>query len=212
MIVLLTLLLATAPEFGSTDDLQQWLTYYYLRPRPELTIPSLALLDEQIERATGGSLADQSDRGGLRTFYAQVFAHNDAVVAALGRGLPKLPPHQQPFVREALRRCGTPACARALNEPRAPRASAVPPDSVDDLWAAFAATGDERYVREVIARVAAGKTPRLSLRSNAYQHSRVLAICETVMAESAGAKRSLLDDIIGFARAEREERPSAEPK
>jgi hypothetical protein len=206
--------LLAAPAFQSPQDLQRWLTYYYLEPRPELILPSFPLLDQQIEKAVGQSLADQASRGGMRSFYAQAFAHNDKVVAEVARTLRDLPPSQQPFVREALRRCGTRACARALGEPTA-RAVAPPADveeAVADLWGAFAATGDEKFVRAVIAQVVAGKAPRLSLRANAYQHARVLQVCEKVMAESQGSARTVLDDIVGFARAEREQNPPAEPR
>jgi hypothetical protein len=84
-------------------------------------------------------------------------------------------------------------------------------EAIADLWGAFAATGDEKYVRAVIAQVVAGKAPRLSLRANAYQHSRVLGVCEKVKAESQGSARALLEDIAGFARAEREQKPPDEP-
>jgi hypothetical protein len=208
------LLLAVAPAFDSADELQQWLTYYYLKPRPELVISSLALLDQQIQRATGTTLADQARRPGMRTFYAQLFAHDDAAATQVGRRLKSLPSSQRPFVRESLRRCGTSACARALGDRRPPPtpAAELSAQELDDLWAAFAATGEEAYVREVIARVVGGRAPRLSLRSNAYQHERVLQICERVMGESLGAALVLLDDVVGFAKAERLQHPPAEPK
>jgi hypothetical protein len=216
MIAALTLglLTAVAPAFDSADELQRWLTYYYLKPRPELVVPSLALLDQQIQRATGTTLAAQTARPGIRTFYAQVFAHDAALAAHMGRRWKSLPASQRPFVREALRRCGTPACARALGErsPRPTPAEALSAQELDDLWAAFAATGEEANVREVIARVVGGRAPRLSLRSNAYQHERVLQICERVMGESQGAALALLDDVVGFAQAERRQHPPDEPK
>src|SRR5205814_1484045 len=94
-------------------------TYYYLKPRPELVIPSLSGQDKEVQ-AEGRSLAAEGERGGLRTFYAQIFAHNEPVVADLERALDSLPSAQQTFVRATLRRCAAPACSRVLKERPSP--------------------------------------------------------------------------------------------
>src|SRR5260370_37528266 len=75
--VVLLVLAATAQEpFRSQAELQAWLTYYYLRPRPELTIPSLDFMERELQKAKGGSLADEVSRGGMGTFYAKILEQN----------------------------------------------------------------------------------------------------------------------------------------
>lgn len=204
--------LAAAPAFGSPEELRDWLTYYYLKPSPERTLASIPLMDEQLHKATGRSLADQVARAGMRTFYAKVFAQNDAVVDDLGRRLRSFSKNQQAFLREALRRCGTAACQHVLSPTGGAVGGPVEPTAVDDLWAAFAATGDERYVRSVIAGVLAGSIETRSLESNAYQHARALAVCEAVAGESEGMHKSLLEAIVARARERRALNPPEEPE
>jgi hypothetical protein len=228
MIRMLLLVLAAAAEepFRSPEELQAWLTYYYLKPRPELTIPSLAFMERELEKAKGRSLADEVTRGGMRTFYAKILEQNPSIVREIEPALSGWSTGQQAFVREALRRCGTEVCLRILNVPSPPLGQAAQPDpgTLDDSWAAFFATGDEKYVREVIEvlpwsevrgdvnRLLTGGAARWSLASNAYQHGRVLAICEKVSSEAAGPSKRMLDEIITQAKAERAKNPPPEPK
>lgn len=213
-IVVLAAVATAPPSFESMEQLRDWLTYYYLAPRPELILPSIALMEEQLHKATGRSLGDQVARGGMRTFYAEVFAQNDAVVVDLGRRFRKFGKGQRAFLREALRRCGTPACQRLAQPSGVGGAAAMEPVSrtVDDLWAAFSATGKEEYVRQVIGEVVAGRTTPLSLESAAYQHARALATCERAAAELDGAAREKLLDIVAVARKRRLENPPSEPQ
>jgi hypothetical protein len=221
------LVLGTQAAQPSADELQSWLTYYYLKPRPELLLPSLAVMDRELQRGKGRSLSDQVRRGGMRTFYAKVLAQNDKIVDEVERQLPTLPAGQQEFITEALRRCGTKACLRALNSD-IPLVSDMDqitaPTDLDDRWGAFFATGDARYVREIMevldfaedkrdptVLVVAGAA-RWSLTSNAYQHKRVLAICEEGARASKGARKLILDEIISRAKVERAKKPPNEPE
>ena len=225
--LLLIMLVQAGPTQPSPDELQLWFTYYYLKPRPELLLPSLNVVDRDLRREKRGSLAKEVNRGGLRTFYAKVLAQNDQVVGEVARRLSSLPRGQQAFITEALRRCGTQACLGALRtDSRRPsnRDQPATPEDLDDNWAAFFATGDERYVRAIIEllpwseekddlmRLATGGAARWSLASNAYQHSRVLAICEESAGTSEGARRRILDEIVSRAKAQRAKKPPAEPK
>jgi hypothetical protein len=219
--------LVAAPQdvLRSSEDVQAWVTYYYLNPRPDLVIPSLDLVDRDLQRAQGRSLADEVNLGGIRTFYAKLLEQNPAVVREVERKLATLPVGQQAFMREALRRCGTDGCRAVLRSPSSPPAAVqLDPGALDDSWAAFFATGEEKYVREVIEvlpwsevhgdvnRLLVGGAAKWSLASNAYQHARVLSICEKVSAESTGPRRRLLDDIITQAKAERAKKLPPEPK
>ncbi len=183
-------------------------------------------MDRELQRAKRRSLADEVNRGGLRTFYAKVLAQNDEVVRDVARKLPSLPASQQAFISEALRRCGTQACARVINAP--PRndsiaAGITTPADLDDRWAAFFATGDAKYVREIIEALAwleeshemkllMGGAARFSLASNAFQHKRVLAICEESAGVSVEPMKGRLKEIISLAKAERAKKRSPEPE
>jgi len=227
MILTLTLVVALAAELAppSAEEIELWLTYYYLKPRPELTLSSLTVMERELQK-TGHSLAGEVDRGGMRSFYARVFAQNDALVEDVAAKLPSLPAEQQAFVREALRRCGTPACAQLIGKspPSAVNPQGVDPGTLDDSWASFFATGDAKYVREIIEvlawselrgdvdRLLTGGAARWSLASNAYQHSRVLAICEEAVRTAVDPTKRLLQEIIDQAKAERAKDPPPEPK
>jgi len=224
VLVLFGAFLAEAPP--SSEAVQLWFTYYYLKPRPELALPSLGVIERELQQEKGRSLADEVTRGGLRTFYAHVFAQNDALVREVERRLPTLSVGQQAFVREALRRCPSAACALVVPAgPVALRRSPQPdPGTLDDAWAAFFATGDARYVDAVIGvlpwlevrgdpqRLLTGGAARWSLASNAYQHARVLAICEESAASASGPTKRVLDEIISQAKAERAKNPPPEPR
>lgn len=205
------------------DDVQDWLTYYYLEPRPERALSSLDVLDRELQKA-GRSLADEVNRGGLRSFYARVFAANDGVVRDLAARMPSLPAGQRAFVREALRRCGTAACKKVVgSEATSAEHKMTDPGTLDDSWASFFATGDARYVREIIEvlpwseargdipRLLTGGAARWSLASNAYQHARVLAIAEESLATASEPTRRLLREIVDQAKEERAKNPPPEP-
>ena len=227
LISIVMMVLSSQAAQPSPDELQSWLTYYYIKPRPELLLPSLAVMDRELQRAKRRSLSDQVGRGGMRTFYAKVLAQNDKIVEDVERQLPALPPGQQEFITEALRRCGTKACLRVLKSD-VPLPSGLDrittPNDLDDRWGAFFATGDAKYVREVIeildlaedkadpTVLVVGGAARWSLTSNAYQHKRVLAICEEGARASSGTRKRILDEIVSRAKVERVKKPPAEPE
>jgi hypothetical protein len=224
-VMLLALVAAPAPDL-SIDEIQLWLTYYYLKPRPELTLPSLAIMERELQRTKGRSLADEVERGGMRTFYAKVFERNPSVVEEAAQKLSSMSPSQQAFTREALRRCGTPECAQALgsNALNPTAASGPDPGTLDDSWAAFFATGEAKYVQEIIEvlpwsethgdtnRLLAGGAAKWSLASNAYQHRRVLEICGRTAATASDPTKRLLREIVAQAEKERAKNPPPEPK
>jgi hypothetical protein len=213
---------AAAPQLTpEVEKMQLWLTYYYLDPRPELALSSLDVIDREMQKQ-GRSIEGEAARGGLRSFYARVFAQNDSLVAETAARLPTLPSGQQTFLREVLRRCATAACMKALGPGAAtpPSPSAViDPATLDDWWAAFFATGEADYVRKIVAvlpwsevrgdtdRLITGSAARWSLTSNAYQHARVLAVCEEIARTATEPTAGLLRAIIDDAKAERAKTP-----
>jgi hypothetical protein len=182
-------------------------------------------MDRELRAQKGRSLADEVGRGGMRSFYARVFADNPKVAEEAGVTLAGLPEGQKAFVVEALRRCGTAACKRSL--PAAdvsPREGAGPdPGTLDDSWASFFATGDGKYVREVVDvlpwvqvrgdvnRLLTGGAAKWSLASNAYQHTRVLTILEQEVTTAKPPTKALLQELIEGAKAERAKNPPPEP-
>jgi hypothetical protein len=217
-LALVGVLAAEVPALSHADA-QHWLTCYSRNPRPEVALAALQVMDREIQAHEGRSLAHER-YAAFRTFYARVFAANPNVAAEAGAALDTLPEGQKVFVAAALRGCGTAACLKAL--PRAGVAEPVDDPSfslmdapVLDSWAAFSATGDRRYVREVIdvvrsTEVRTGADPLhssgtagLSLVSSASQDKRVMSILEAEMATSRDPTKSLLKGIIDAARAER---------
>jgi hypothetical protein len=161
----------------------------------------------------------------MRSFYGQVFLRNASLVEEIAAALPSLSPGEQAFVSEALRRCAAPHCLRVLKTAPTPAASPLQKDpaALDDLWAAFFATGESAPVEEIIAvlagpqqkgdvnRVLTAGVARWSLASNAYQHGRVLKICEEAAARSTGPARQMLEVIVDEAKVERARNPPPEP-
>jgi len=210
-----------SPAFESPADLQAWLTYYHREPRPELVVAALVALEDELPRH-GTTLEAEAERGGMRSFFGLVLAKSpDAVVEVEGH---PFAPGARRFVAEALRRCGTKACASALtrwgvpSDRPAPDMRAVPVDSrsaIDDLWASYSATGDRAYVERVIAALpvstAAGTPSEVataalrSLTGSATADPDVLAVCVAAAASAPPARKALLDDIVRRARRARAE-------
>jgi len=215
---------AASPAFHSPTELQAWLTYYHREPRPELVVAALVALENELPRH-GSTLEAEAARGGMRSFFGRVLAKSpDAVVQVEGH---PFAPGTRHFVAEALWRCGTKACARALARwgveagPPAPDIRAVPADSrsaIDDLWASYSATGDRAYVERVIAALPGSLAPDASaagvgaaalrsLTSSAIADPDVLAMCVEAATTAAPDRKAVLDDIVRRARRARGEDP-----
>jgi hypothetical protein len=212
---------APSPAFQSASDLQAWLTYYHRQPRPDLVVAALVALEDELPRH-GSTLEAEAQRGGMRTFFGLVLAKSpEAVVEVEGH---PFAPGSRRFVAEALRRCGTKACASTLarwgvpSGRPAPDVRAVPVDSrsaIDDLWASYSATGDRAYVERVIAALPASTTSDApsevgaaalrSLTGSATADPDVLAVCVAAAATAPPERKALLDDIVRRARRARAE-------
>jgi hypothetical protein len=208
-----------SPAFQSKAELQTWLTYFYREPRPELVVAALVALEDELPRH-GSTLEAEAERGGMRSFFGLVLAKSpEAVVQVEGH---PFAPGSRRFVAEALRRCGTKACASALarwgvsSDRPAPDMRAAPVDSrsaIDDLWASYSATGDPVYVERVIAALpdssdavapssVAGAALR-SLTAMAMADPDVLALCNTSAVTAPRDRKAVLDDIVRRARLAR---------
>jgi hypothetical protein len=221
--LVLALLLQTQASLPSAEEVQRWLDSYYLRPRPELALPSLQVIDDTIRARKGRSLSDEASRSGLRSFYAHVFAANAQLARKAGNRLATMSEEQRVFVVDALRRCGTSACVGALPvgvDPRPPE-EAVNTETISDAWGAFFATGDAKHVQKVIDllpwadsgdfdRRLIGGSAQLSLVSAASQFSKVLAILEAEMSRVHDPTKRLLGEVISVAKGKRAPKPAKE--
>ncbi len=83
----------------------------------------------------------------------------------------------------------------------------ISPQALDMLWATFFATGDERVVRRIIsvlqlskdnksAEALIGTSALWSLKSNAKQHEKVMAICKEEIGKQDGLTKNLLQEVV----------------
>jgi len=208
---------APTPAFTAPGELQRWLIHYHRRPKPELVVDALVALEKELPRH-GSSLEVEAGRGGMRSFFGRVLASSPAAVEAIERH--RFASGTRRFVAEALRRCGTGACAAAMDRlglaasPPAPDVREMPVDSastIDDLWASYSATGDRGYVDRVIAALpasadpppAAGSAAAVALRSlavNAIHDPEVFAACMDAVDRTEGHARAVLEEVVRRAR------------
>lgn len=188
----------------STEDLVQWMTYYYLHPQPDLLVPALIYADQN-------GLVEKGEAP-LTAFVSQVFATNPKRIANWVPQLDALSSKSKQMVWSALWWANTVEAKEALNKlvvnlpqksqevllaqmgkpPEAIEAMEIKsPEVLDELWGAFSATGDEKYVYRLMTalpwtydtngdynKLTIGGAARWSLVSNAQQHPKVLKICQ----------------------------------
>jgi hypothetical protein len=194
---------AAPASITSSDDLVQWMTYYYLHPQPDLLVPALLFAD------TSGMI--DKGQAPLTAFVSRVFVQNPSRIAGWTEQLKALSSRSKPMLWSALWWSNTlegkqslEQLLTTLNEKQATVVlsqmahPAQPmetmdiktPEVLDELWGAFSATGDEKYVDRLITvlpwqysangdymRMTIGSAARWSLTSNAQQHPAVMKAC-----------------------------------
>lgn len=216
---------AAPASVQSAQDLVQWMTYYYMHPQPDLLVPALLYAD------TNGLV--EKGEAPLTAFVSRVFAQNPKRIAAwseqlsnalsakskpmfwsalwwsntvegkeaLQKMLQTMPQKSQEYV---LAQMGKPAEAIELMQIKSP-------EVLDELWGAFSATGDDKYVNRVMTalpwsydpngdftKLSIGGAARWSLSSNAVQHPKVLKLCMQARQTHPELKKAL-DQIIADA-------------
>lgn len=206
-------------------ELNQWSTYYYLCPRPDLTVRAVLFCEKSgiLDRATA--------QAPMLALYSQIFASNPKQLTVWIKELSPLSAAHKRLIWQALWQTNTAESWKAANifaeqfpannrPPVLSQSSPKPepfekmqlsPAVLDMLWSSFLITGDERFVERIISALAEfgdGKkqhsmtafTAQWSLISNARNHQRVMSICK-----AAGAKhpecKAQLDDVIARASA-----------
>jgi hypothetical protein len=224
-------LIASAKDVTTKEQLHEWLTYYYLHPRPDLTISAIHLMSKE------GWLSKASSHSPLAAFLAQVFALNGSMIKPWLTELEAGTEDQETMgalalwmahtdnTQELLKSMATKGSPTHQVYVKGLLADNRPPDFLNDaiaspsfidaLWGSFFATGDERFVQRIIGTlsllksqgntqdVLIGGAAKWSLTSNAIQHPRVLEICEAELAKSAGDQKPILAEVIANARKEK---------
>ena len=194
-------------EMVSPEALNQWMTFYYLHPQPELLVAALLLADK-LGFLTGDASAP------LQAFTSRVFAANPDKVKGWYQDLLPVSENGKTMILTALWWSNTPEAKEVLQGvaaqlPEKPQAAfkkqidtvpanldtmeAESPAVLDMLWACFCATGDEKYVKRLVTILATAKedskdlakmmilsTGRWSLLSNIEQHKKVKEYCESL--------------------------------
>lgn len=211
--------LALASSFAARAGVsaQAWLESYYLNPQPaELTRNVAALSREGYFEKTGNTAIAI---GFLSTVFAQ---HADQVEGWLLE-LRDLPANHQRLLASAAWQAGLPVGAdllraHAKNSPvRAEVEKMASSPSLDVLhtqvhsassmnlqWGAFLASGDPRYIVNVLDAIGTNQpgldsAARVALAQNAAAHPRVLEICRAQLDRQPEEVRSVLRAAVNAA-------------
>lgn len=222
------------------DETDQFLTYFYLRPRPDQFV--------QVYRAIAEGLEFQVDANfpSLSAFFGHVMRQYPERIGKWSEDLSSLPVSYLPILyyslgmadtdesREALKRLADKTTGtdqriiyRVLGQglPSSLTMEVRTGKDLDMLWGAFLATGDSRYVRRVIETlgknipvtakgegIVLGGAAEWSLRSNAWSHSRVLETCRAEIKSASPALAGELGKIVKETEELLKTKPCPEPK
>ena len=213
----------------STDaQLSEWVTYYYLHPRPDLVVSAVQFMSKQ------GHLQQASAQTAFCVFLAQVFAANAADIgnwfnklhdgtedqkSALALVWWMVGSSDSRSLLKSLSGSGSDGFKDYVRELLADNSrpdflqnEISSPAVLDALWVSFFATGDDRYVKRIISalpllnaegdtgKILIGGAARWSLSSNAFQHPKIMEICEAQLKVIPEEQRPALAEVIQSAR------------
>ena len=220
-------LISSTKTITTQDQVEEWLTYYYLHPRPDLTIPALQYVDQE------GWLKKDNARPPIVGFFAQVLAQNPDRTKEWAAELATASEAQRSVFATALwmvnsddsrgllahmaSNAASPFRDHAENLLKKPPPNLLKdevdsPSFLDALWGSFFATGDERYVQRLISvlpylkkegdiqKLLIGGAAKWSLTANAVQHAKVLEICQSELGKLPDGQRAALTEIINKAK------------
>ena len=191
--------------FQDEGEFREWFANYYLEPHPERLTVALEFMDRNHYLDEFPDIA--------AVFLGRVMSSHSESVAAWLADWDQLSGRQWDVVLLALWLADTPESRGELRrhlsrstpghrqrltallarDPKTADLLAVEPADprqISQMWAAFSATGDNRYVRRVISyltwygaaegglRRAIGEVAMLSLAASALQHEQVATLCE----------------------------------
>jgi len=223
-------LISAAKEITSRDQVEEWLTYYYQHPRPDLLVSAVRFMSKD------GWLKKSGAAAPVVAFLSRVFVANPDKIKGWVTDLEDDSEDEKETVATALwmvdddkaqeiLRSMTKGVAAAFQEKvKSLRVNRPPdllhgeintPQFLDALWGSFFATGDERYVQRLISAlpmletkgdvmtVLIGGAAKWSLTSNAFQHPKVMEVCEAELRRLPEDQKPELTNIIKSAREER---------
>jgi hypothetical protein len=212
----------------SDQNVEAWVTSYYLAPKPDQVAEALSVL------AAKGLLEGGQAEAPLSGFFAEVFRANPGRIDQWVQpyiGVPKRyviytalwVAHSNESMW-ALRRMADMApmeegtALRVLRSSPPPTIETIPidrPSTLDFLWGSFFATGSEVPVLRIIDSmklanrrgdanaVLIGGVAQSSVSANARQHAKVLAIVKERAKTADSETKAKLDEIISGIEAER---------
>ena len=211
----------------STTQLEQWMSYYYENPQPDLTPMAIMTLSE------GGYLSDESAMEQIMFFFSFIFrAHPEQIEVWLS-SFQDLPNQEKMVILHSIWYSNTRQAKDYLgalsktvegemkelvtyfqgeSPPGIEQIQITSPSSLDMLWAAFMATGDEKYVIHLMSvlpyenikddqtKQLIGEAAKWSLISNAKKHEKVMSICVNQLTQQTENIASILKGIITEAK------------
>lgn len=213
-------------EIASADDLGRWMTYYYLHPQPDLLVPAVLYADRN-NLLAGDYVAP------FQAFLSRVFAQNPDKIGGWFNALAPMKENNRTLLLTSIWWSNTAQGKQILQQlckslPEKPQAefkkqidsdppliNEMPMDNtalLDMLWAAYCASGDEKYVKRLLTslpwadgdqknlnKLMLASAAKWSLTSNCEQHPKVMEICEQV-ASSDPALKKYIDPVLADAR------------
>jgi len=224
-------LIKSIDRITTEDQLNEWLTYYYLHPRPDLVVSAVQFMSKQ------GHLQEAHAQTPFCVFLAQVFSANAGELDTWFGQLRNGTEDQKSALALTLWMVGSGSSKALLKSLSGDGSGGFqnyvgelladdhPPDLLHDdignagcldaLWASFFASGDERYVKRIIGALPLmnvhgdtgtmliGGAARWSLASNAFQHPKGMQICEADMKELPKDQQPALAAVIQSAKEQK---------
>lgn len=214
---------ADSDRASGLSSSERWLTHYYQNPQPADLARAVMSLSREGYFDVPGNVSRSIG------FFSAVFAQHPEYVSTWFTQFEKLPVRAQRLMASALWYSGHPQGEKILDQ-LAMNASPETRASIDRLlsqnatpvlhtpvlsessmnlqWGSFLASGDERYVTNILSAVGAGlpgvnEAARMSLAMNAASHPRVMEICRAQLDKQPNEVRSVLRAALNEAEARR---------
>lgn len=208
----------------SLQEAEEWMSFYYQHPQPDLTPLVIDAWSKE------GILRQETAIEPIVFFLSFIFRANpDKIVEWTSHSIDTLPLGEKEVIIGALWLSNTNAAQDYLthlykisepgvkeiikdiknnSQPVIEQEPIDNPRVIDNLWAAFMATGEEKYVIRIVSVLRDCKNKEddyqnlmrnaalWSLKSNAKLHDKVKLICKHQLTEESAAVASILQEII----------------